>query len=189
MYCIVMSSIFVNCPAVICLPNIASYLRETPLVICGPWSYFYILFTTPAAIICFLLVAVIPTIFHTLLLTLCSTRPQRLTTLCFELGKVLVCFCADSTLLKAPWSTRWCLGMLLLLQTVLGPQVQRFVEQQQVSLKWVSQGLIEPVGLDDLSEGCCWWLLPRHQKSAVDGGAFNNVESAQKQTRTLPNSK
>ena len=39
MYCIVMPSIFVNCPAVICLPNIASYLRETPLVICGPWSY------------------------------------------------------------------------------------------------------------------------------------------------------
>ena len=39
MFCIVMPSIFVNCPAVICLPNIASYLRETPLVICGPWSY------------------------------------------------------------------------------------------------------------------------------------------------------
>ena len=39
MFCIVMPSISVNCPAVICLPNIASYLRETPLVICGPWSY------------------------------------------------------------------------------------------------------------------------------------------------------
>ena len=39
MFCIVMPSIFVNCPAVICLPNIASYLRETPLVICGPRSY------------------------------------------------------------------------------------------------------------------------------------------------------
>ena len=38
MYCIVMPSLFVNCPAVICLPNIASYLRA-PLVICGPWSY------------------------------------------------------------------------------------------------------------------------------------------------------
>ena len=45
MFCIVMPSVFVNCPAVICLPNIASYLRETPLVICGPWSYFYLLFT------------------------------------------------------------------------------------------------------------------------------------------------
>ena len=39
MFCIVMPSIFVNRPAVICLPNIASYLRETPLVICGPRSY------------------------------------------------------------------------------------------------------------------------------------------------------
>ena len=39
MFCIVMPSIFVNCPAVICLPNIASYLRETPLVIYGPRSY------------------------------------------------------------------------------------------------------------------------------------------------------
>ena len=39
MYCIVMPSLFVNYPAVICLPNIASYLRETPLVICGPRSY------------------------------------------------------------------------------------------------------------------------------------------------------
>ena len=39
MFCIVMPSVFVNCSAVICLPNIASYLRETPLVICGPRSY------------------------------------------------------------------------------------------------------------------------------------------------------
>src|SRR3954462_12458419 len=31
--------------------------------------------------------------------------------------------------------------MLLFLYTVLGLQVQRFVEQQQVSLKWTTQGL------------------------------------------------
>ena len=37
--------------------------------------------------------------------------------------------------------------------------------------------VIEPVGFG--------W----RQKSAVDGDAFNNVEPAQKQTRTLPNSK
>ena len=74
MFCIVMPSIFVNCPAVICLPNIASYLRETPLVICGPWSYFYILFTTPAAIICFLLLAAFPAVFHTIRLTLCFCK-------------------------------------------------------------------------------------------------------------------
>ena len=86
MFCIVMPSIFVNCPVVICLPNIASYLRETPLVICGPWSYFYILFTAPAAIICLLLLA-IPTVFHTLLLTLCSARPEGLTTSLFRVGQ------------------------------------------------------------------------------------------------------
>ena len=39
MYCIAMPFLFINCPAVICLPNIASYLRETSLVICGLWSY------------------------------------------------------------------------------------------------------------------------------------------------------
>ena len=87
MYCIVMPSLFVNCLAVICLPNIASYLRETPLVICGPWSYFYILFTTPAAIICLLLLAIIPTVFHTMLLTLCSARPEGLTTSLFRVGQ------------------------------------------------------------------------------------------------------
>ena len=86
-YCIVMPALFVNCPAVICLPNIASYLRETPLVICGLWSYLYILFTTPAAIICFLLLARIPAIFHTLLLTLCSARPERLTISLFRVGQ------------------------------------------------------------------------------------------------------
>ena len=86
MYCIVMPSLFVNCLAVICLPNIASYLRETPLVICGPWSYFYILFTTPAAIICLLFFAT-PTIFHTVILTLCSARPKRLTTSLFRVGQ------------------------------------------------------------------------------------------------------
>ena len=46
MYCIVMPSLFVNCPTVICLPNIASYLRETPLVICGPWSILHTVYNT-----------------------------------------------------------------------------------------------------------------------------------------------
>ena len=63
MFCIVMPSIFVNCPAVICLPNIASYLRETPLVICGSRSYLLHtvyntycnhLFTVPYNFYCFL---------------------------------------------------------------------------------------------------------------------------------------
>ena len=87
LYCIVMPSLIVNCPTIICLPNIASYLRDTPLVICGPWSYFYILFTTHAAIICFLLLAITPAVFHMLLLTLYSARPERLTTSLFRVGK------------------------------------------------------------------------------------------------------
>ena len=86
MFCIVMPSVFVNCPAVICLPNIASYLRETLLVICGPGPIFYILFTTPAAIICLLFLAT-PTVFHTVLLTLCSARPEGLTTSLFRVGQ------------------------------------------------------------------------------------------------------
>ena len=62
MFCIVMPSIFIDCPAVICLPNIASYLRETALVICGPRSYLLhtvyntccnTLFTVPCNSYCF----------------------------------------------------------------------------------------------------------------------------------------
>ena len=36
--CIVMPSLFVNCPTVICLPNMLFLMGETPLVICGPRS-------------------------------------------------------------------------------------------------------------------------------------------------------
>ena len=91
MFCIVMPSIFVNCPAVIFLPNIASYLRETPLVICGPWSYLLhtvyntccnTLFTNPCNSYCF---------------PHCATNPLFCKTggidnlSVFELDKVLVC--------------------------------------------------------------------------------------------------
>ena len=74
MFCIVMPSVFVNCPAVICLPNIASYLRETPLVICGPRSY--LLHTVykhllQYSVYCF---TASSTIFHTVLLILCFCK-------------------------------------------------------------------------------------------------------------------
>ena len=39
--CIVMLSQPVNCPAVICSPNMLSILRRTPLVNCGPRSNLY----------------------------------------------------------------------------------------------------------------------------------------------------
>ena len=51
-----------------------------------PGPIFYILFTTPAAILCLLFLAT-PTVFHTLLLTLCSARPKRLTTSLFRVGQ------------------------------------------------------------------------------------------------------
>ena len=86
MFCIVMPSIFVNCPAVICLPNIARYLRETPLVICGPRSYLLHTVYNTSAIICLLFLAT-PTVFHTVLLTLCSATPERLTTSLFRVGQ------------------------------------------------------------------------------------------------------
>ena len=91
MFCIVMPSIFVNCPAVICLPNIASYLRETPLVICGPRSYLLHtvyntycnhLFTDPCNSYCFPHCAT-NSLF-------CKTRGIDNPSV-FELGKVLVC--------------------------------------------------------------------------------------------------
>ena len=75
MFCIVMPSVFVNCPAVICLPSmLVFYYGETPLVNSGPWSNFLILFTQPAAIICFLLLVVFPAVFHTIRLTLCFCK-------------------------------------------------------------------------------------------------------------------
>ena len=36
--CIVMPSLFVNCPTVICSPNMLFLMGETPLVNCGPRS-------------------------------------------------------------------------------------------------------------------------------------------------------
>ena len=86
MFCIVMPSLFVNCPAVICLPNIARYLRETPLVICGPWSY--LLHTvTNSCCNTLLLFPASNTIFLTVLLILYSARPEGLTTSLFRVGQ------------------------------------------------------------------------------------------------------
>jgi hypothetical protein len=102
MFCIVMPSIFVNCPAVICLPNIASYLRETPLVICGPRSYLlHTVYNTCCNTLLLFLAST--TVFHTVLLILCSARPEGLTTSLFRVGQSSGLCCADSTLLgEAP---------------------------------------------------------------------------------------
>ena len=44
--CMVMPSLFVNCPTVICSPNMLILIGETPLVNCGLRSYFPTLLTT-----------------------------------------------------------------------------------------------------------------------------------------------
>ena len=103
MYCIVMPSVFVNCPAVICLPNIASYLRETPLVICGPWSYLLHTVYNTCCNHLFPVTCCFSCCFpHHTFNSLFLQDRRDWQPLCFVLGKVLVCVCADSTLVQAP---------------------------------------------------------------------------------------
>ena len=49
--CIVMPSLFVNCPTVICSPNMLFLIGETPLVNCGPGPFFYIWIQSTAIIV------------------------------------------------------------------------------------------------------------------------------------------
>ena len=86
MYCIVMPSVFVNCPAVICLPNIASYLRDTTSDLWTPVLSFtyclqHLLQSSVYSSLQLLLFS------NTVLLTLCSARPEGLTTSLFRVGQ------------------------------------------------------------------------------------------------------
>ena len=99
MYCIVMPSILVNSPAVICLPNIASYLTETPLVICGPWSY--LLHTVykhllQYSVYCFLQLLLFP---HCAINSLFCKTGEIDNLSVSSWAKFWVVFCAGSTLL------------------------------------------------------------------------------------------
>src|SRR3954447_16442942 len=81
---------YVNCPAVICLPNTILSCGETPLVNCGPRSFLLILLYNP------LLVFLLQTIlfpFDTIN-PLFSARPVRLTTSLSSWGRVIWLCCA-----------------------------------------------------------------------------------------------
>ena len=71
--CIVMHSLFVNCPSVICLPSMLFICYgETPLVNCGPRSYFlYIDKTTTTNPVYLLQLLFCKHLFHTIRLILC----------------------------------------------------------------------------------------------------------------------
>src|SRR5215217_1715297 len=94
--CIVMLSLFVNCPTVICSPNmLLSYGRDTSSELWTP-----VLFFTSHTIYCncSLLFSSQTIIFHTIRLILCYNKPVRLTTSLFRWGKVIWLCCAGSTL-------------------------------------------------------------------------------------------
>src|SRR5215203_6193774 len=94
--CIVMPSLFVNCPTVICSPNmLLSYGRDTSSELWTP-----VLFFTSHTIYCntCFIVFLQTIIFHTIRLILCYSKPVRLTTSVFRWGKVLWLCYAGSTL-------------------------------------------------------------------------------------------
>src|SRR5215211_3421339 len=87
---------FVNCPTVICSPNmLLSYGRDTSSELWTP-----VLFFTSHTIYCNTCFTVFlqTIIFHTIRLILCYSKPVRLTTSLFRWGKVLWLCCAGSTL-------------------------------------------------------------------------------------------
>src|SRR3954452_12176334 len=82
---------YVNCPAVICLPNTILSCGETPLVNCGPRSFSLICYTIYILFYCFL------TANNSLSITinpLFSARPVRLTTSLSSWGRVIWLCCA-----------------------------------------------------------------------------------------------
>ena len=110
--CIVMHSLFVNCPAVICSPSMLFICYgETPLVNCGPRSFFFYIDNTTHNNNCFLAPLQFPFSFiyckhqfpHYTFNPLFSARPVRLTTSLYRWGKVAwLCCVQDSTLLLTP---------------------------------------------------------------------------------------
>ena len=93
--CMVMPSLFVNCPTVICSPNMLFLMGETPLVNCGPRSILLHRIQSTAILVVLFSANII---IHTIHLILCYSKPVRLTTSLFRWGKVLWLCCAGSTL-------------------------------------------------------------------------------------------
>src|SRR4051794_17121915 len=90
-------ALFVNCPSVICLPSMLYLYGETPLVDCGPRSYFpYCQINHHKSFVYFLAIYFSATILHPLdkFNPLCSAKPVSLTTSLNSWGKVICCLCA-----------------------------------------------------------------------------------------------
>ena len=95
--CIVMPSLFVNCPTVICSPNmLLSYGRDTSSELWTPVHSLILKYKSAAILV--LLFSLQTIIFHTIRLILCYSKPVRLTTSLFRWGKVVWLCCAGSTL-------------------------------------------------------------------------------------------
>ena len=98
--CIVMRSLFVNCPAVICLPSmLVIFYGETPLVNCGPrsillhWNKHRLHHVPPSFARC--PVFAFTFIFHTICLILCFQQAEEIDNLLFRWGKVVWLFCVQ----------------------------------------------------------------------------------------------
>ena len=90
--CIVMRSIFVNCPAVICSPNMLFICYgETPLLNCGPQSFFSTLINHPQQTLftyCNYCSANIS--FHTIRLILCFQQTGEIDNLTESSGQSIL---------------------------------------------------------------------------------------------------
>ena len=90
---------FVNCPAVICSPNmLVIYHGETPLVNCEPRSIILYQNTQSTAIIILCIFLQVTIIFHTIRLTLCFQQASEIDNLTVSLRQsILIVLCAGST--------------------------------------------------------------------------------------------
>src|SRR3954463_10511452 len=98
-------ALFVNCPSVICLPSMLYIYGETPLVNCGPRSYFpYYEINHHQISVYFSAIYFSATILHPLdtLNPLCSAKPVSLTTSLNSWGKVICCLCAGFQVALTP---------------------------------------------------------------------------------------
>ena len=104
MFCIVMPSIFVNCPAVICLPNMLVICseRDTTSELWTLVQFPHTVYTTCCNHLFPVTCCVSCCFPHHTFNSLFLQDRRDWQPLCFVLGKVLVCVCADSTLVQAP---------------------------------------------------------------------------------------
>ena len=98
MICI--ESLFVNCPTVICSPNMLFLIGETLLVNCGPRSILLYLNT----FYCFYCSLQTNTIFHSIRLILCFQQAVEIDKLTVMLGQsILIVLCRFQLWRRNPW--------------------------------------------------------------------------------------